>query len=109
MLVNIYLEARNPESRCSRAYHITMERDLFGVFLVETRFGRIGSLGRTLAKSFPEESQARSFIDKCLRKRQTAPKRIGAKYEDMQQLIPAAARASSPLADIGPMALCDEN
>lgn len=80
MLVNIYLEARNPESGCNRAYHITMERDLFGVFLVETRFGRIGSPGRTLARSFEDESRARSFIDKCLHRRQSAPRRIGVGY-----------------------------
>lgn len=86
MLVNIYLEARNPANGCNRAYHITMERDLFGMFMVETRYGRIGARGHTLARSFEEESKARSFIDRCLRRRQSAPKRIGVEYIAQRQI-----------------------
>jgi predicted DNA-binding WGR domain protein len=86
MLVNIYLEARSPANGCDRAYHITMERDLFGAFLVETRYGRIGARGHTLARSFADEAVARGFIDQCLRRRQSAPRRIGVEYIAQQQI-----------------------
>lgn len=66
-----------------------MERDLFGVFLVETRYGRIGTQGRTLAKSFDDESQARDFIAKCLKKRQSAPRRIGTEYAEVHLAGPS--------------------
>jgi predicted DNA-binding WGR domain protein len=64
-----------------RAYRITLTRDLFGAFMVETRYGRIGSYGHTLTHSFDDETAARGFMDTCLRRRQSAPKRIGVTYE----------------------------
>ena len=76
----IYLEARNPARDCMRAYRLTLTRDLFGVFVVETRYGRIGTYGHALTYSFDDEVGARAFMDQCLRRRRSAPKRIGVPY-----------------------------
>lgn len=79
-LSEIYLEAVNPAAGCSRAYRITVTQDLFGVYVVETRYGRIGSYGHSLSRSFVERDAARGFVDVCLRRRQSAPRRIGTEY-----------------------------
>ena len=79
-IAETYLEARNPAIGCARAYKVTLTRDLFGVFMVETRYGKIGTSGHALAYSFEEEDRARAFMETCLRRRQSAPKRIGVAY-----------------------------
>ena len=40
--LSIRLEACAPERRCHRAYAIDVVQDLFGVWLVEMSYGRIG-------------------------------------------------------------------
>ena len=74
--LTLQLEARSPAQRCLRAYEIAGGRDLFGVWLVEMRYGRIGSSGRTKARSFACLDQAAKQVRVCLRKRATAPRRI---------------------------------
>lgn len=80
-LDEIYLEARNPARNVMRAYRVTLSRDLFGAFLVETRFGRIGTFGRLRFHSFDTESLARKFIERCLSRRRGSERRNGAGYE----------------------------
>jgi len=75
------LEAIAPAHRCFRAYEIASGRDLFGAWLVEMRFGRIGTAGRTRARSFGSLDQAAAQVRVCLRRRATAPRRIGAAYQ----------------------------
>jgi predicted DNA-binding WGR domain protein len=58
--LSIRLEARSPPHRCHRAYQIAVSADLFGAWLVALSYGRIGTAGRTKARSFstPEEAAA---------------------------------------------------
>jgi predicted DNA-binding WGR domain protein len=49
----IRLEARSPAHRCFRAYEVAAGVDLFGAWLVEMTYGRIGTSGRTKTRSFP--------------------------------------------------------
>ena len=79
-LEEIYLEARNPGKRCMRAYRLTLTLDLFGKFMVEARYGRIGTYGNVLTHSFDDETNARKFMETCLRRRKSAPRRIGIAY-----------------------------
>lgn len=79
-LDEIYLEARNPARNVMRAYRVTLSRDLFGAFLVETRFGRIGTFGRLQARSFDTEELARKFMKRCLARRRGSQARNGAPY-----------------------------
>ena len=43
----IILEARNPARRCSRRYRVEAGTDLFGSWVVEITYGRIGTAGRS--------------------------------------------------------------
>jgi predicted DNA-binding WGR domain protein len=76
----IRLEARSAAHRCFRAYEIELGTDLFGAWMVEMSYGRIGALGRTKVRSFSTTEQAQAQVRTCLRKRATAPRRIGVAY-----------------------------
>jgi predicted DNA-binding WGR domain protein len=76
----ISLEARSAVHRCFRAYQIAVGQDLFGVWLVEMSYGRIGTTGRVKVRSFATTEEALAQVDACLRKRATAPHRIGVPY-----------------------------
>ena len=73
----IRLEARSVAHRCFRAYEIELGADLFGAWMVEMSYGRIGALGRTKVRSFSTTEEAQAQVRACLRKRATAPRRIG--------------------------------
>lgn len=66
MVSAIYLERREPEENIHRFYEIDVGRDLFGVWCVTRRWGRIGTSGRRLVSSFDLEMEA---VDEsqCLR------------------------------------------
>jgi predicted DNA-binding WGR domain protein len=76
----IRLEARSAARRCFRAYEIAVGTDLFGVTLVEMSYGRIGTMGRAKVRSFATTEEALAQVNACLRKRATAPRRIGVAY-----------------------------
>ena len=78
--LHIRLEARSAARRCRRAYEVTVSADLFGAWLVEMSYGRIGALGRTKTRSFPRAVDAAAQVETCLRKRASAPRRIGVAY-----------------------------
>lgn len=77
-----YLEARDPTHNIHRAYSIAYGQDLFGNWVVETTYGRIGGKGRTLVTVVDNEDAALKYVQKALKRRQSAPKRIGVGYED---------------------------
>jgi hypothetical protein len=54
--------------------------DLFGAWLVEMSYGRIGTFGRVKARSFSTVEAATDEVQACLRKRSSAPRRIGVAY-----------------------------
>ncbi len=84
MLDSILLEACNPELNIWRSYRITFGQDLFGSWIVELIYGRIGSRGRSRTILAENETQAMSYVEQCLKKRQSAPKRIRATYRIKQ-------------------------
>ena len=73
----VRLEASDPERNLHRAYRVAAGRDLFGQWIVEITFGRIGARGRTQVIPVADETAARTYVEACLRKRMSAPKRIG--------------------------------
>lgn len=77
-----YLEARDPARNIHRAYSLAYGQDLFGNWIVETTYGRIGGKGRTLVTIVKSEDDALNYVQKALKRRQSAPKRIGVGYED---------------------------
>lgn len=74
------LEARLPASNLARAYHVVVFRDLFGMFVVEVTFGRIGTPGRSLRYAVDEIGAVRPRLRQVLRRRLTAPRRLGTAY-----------------------------
>jgi len=77
----VALEARSPARRCLRAYEIEVTEDLFGAWLLRISYGRIGTPGRTKVRSFQTDSEAAAQVRTCLRKRASAPRRIGVAYQ----------------------------
>lgn len=77
----VALEARSPARRCHRAYEIAVTEDLFGIWLMHMSYGRIGTPGRTRVRSFATDIEVAAQVGTCLRKRASAPRRIGVAYQ----------------------------
>jgi archaeosine-15-forming tRNA-guanine transglycosylase len=76
-----YLEARDPTRNIHRAYSIAYGQDLFGNWIVEITYGRIEGKERTLVTVVNNEDEALQYGQKSLKRRQSAPKRIGVAYK----------------------------
>lgn len=74
------LHADAPDRNHRRAYRVEAGCDLFGGWLVEVTFGRIGARGRSLRRWVASEAEARQLVRTCLRRRSSAPRRIGVAY-----------------------------
>lgn len=86
----IHLRALDPAQNIARDYSIWMSVDLFGTYVVETCWGRIGAKGQRQRHSFPDAPSARRHVKTILRKRRRSRKRIGVEY----RLVAAAAESS---------------
>ncbi len=80
MLFACRLEARLPEANLARAYQIVVSQDLFGLYTVDVAFGRIGRPGSTRRYAASDMSGVRSKLKEVLKRRLTAPRRLGAAY-----------------------------
>ena len=76
----IHLRALDPAHNIARDYSIWMSIDLFGNYVVETCWGRIGAKGQRQRRSFPDASSARHHVRAIVRKRRGARGRIGVEY-----------------------------
>lgn len=83
------LEARDPDRGCFRAYQIEAGTDLFGVWVVDITYGRIGTRGRRIRYSANDETEARGVVRSKLNRRSTAKKRIGVAYRICELIDPA--------------------
>ena len=68
----ITLEARNPARRCLRQYRVEAGTDLFGVWVVEISYGRIGTAGRSRSYVVRDEGEARHLARSILKRRASA-------------------------------------
>lgn len=78
--IAILLQGRNPAANRHRAWRVEAGLDLFGKWIVRVSFGRIGCRGRTIAREFASEEEARNFVRNGLRRRRTAIRRCGVDY-----------------------------
>jgi predicted DNA-binding WGR domain protein len=77
-----YLEAMDASRNIHRAYSIAYGQDLFGNWVVETTYERIGGKGRMIVTVVDSEDEALQYVQKSLKRRQSSPKRIGVGYGD---------------------------
>jgi hypothetical protein len=85
-VTSIEQEARNPAANRLRRWQLDLGKDLLGAWIAEVRFGRIGSQGRLLRHVFASEDEALAFMRRRLRRRATAPARIGVPYLGVRSL-----------------------
>src|SRR5271166_270735 len=85
----IVLEARNPGRRCLRQYRVEAGTDLFGVWVVEINYGRIGTAGRSRCFVVRDEGEARHLAQSILKRRASAPRRIGVADRIRELIDPA--------------------
>lgn len=77
---DIRLEAVMPEKNRFRAYTVSVFEGLPGFWLVELSFGRIGTAGRTRLIATRSLAEARQTALRSLRRRVSAPGRLGVGY-----------------------------
>lgn len=80
MSLYILLEATCPVRNLRRSYMLSIEQDLFGVWLVEAKYGRIGAQGRILKTVVQDEEAAKRLARAILKRRARARARIGTPY-----------------------------
>ena len=79
-LLTVILEAHHPERNHHRRYQVTVGRDLLDDWTVSVSYGRTGQGGREERFASPETEVVRTIIRDRLRRRLSAPKRIGCPY-----------------------------
>ncbi len=79
----VELVALDPARNIRRRYSIVASFDLFGMIVVETRWGRIGARGQARSQAFDDRAAAERHIAATLRRRGTAEARIGVAYRPM--------------------------
>jgi hypothetical protein len=76
----IELQAISPQAQHRRAYEIHVGSDLFGQLVVAIDFGVIGTRGQRRVHLVADIAEARAVVRRPLRRRLTAPRRIGVPY-----------------------------
>jgi predicted DNA-binding WGR domain protein len=76
----IALVAIDDSRNIRRGYEIHVSLDLFGVYVVDTRWGRIGGQTQEKRHSFADENGARRHVAATLSRRSSATRRIGIAY-----------------------------
>jgi len=79
-LLTVSLEAHNADRNHHRRYEIRLGRDLFGDWTVCLLYGRMGRGSQEVRHASPDAEKLRRVIRECLRRRLTAPTRIGCTY-----------------------------
>ncbi|HZW30765.1 MAG TPA: WGR domain-containing protein [Isosphaeraceae bacterium] len=79
-LLTVAFEAHNSEKNHHRRYQVTVGRDLLDDWTVTINYGRSGKGGRELRYAASEADAIRAIIRDRLRRRLSAPKRIGCSY-----------------------------
>jgi hypothetical protein len=79
-LLTIALEAHSNEHNHHRLYEIIVGRDLFDDWTLSIHYGRVGCGYQTQKFAGKDEEEIRAMVRERLRRRQSAPKRIGCSY-----------------------------
>jgi len=80
------LVAIDPEANIARRWSVVVARDLFGLWLVDTAWGRIGTRGRARRVAHASQADAEREARALLRRRATAGRRIGSNYRPVGRM-----------------------
>ncbi len=79
-LLSVSFEAHHQEKNHHRLYEVIIGRDLLDAWTVAIRYGRTGQSGREVRYASAEREDMRAVIRDRLRRRLSAPRRIGCPY-----------------------------
>lgn len=79
-LLTVAFEAHHADRNHHRRYEVSVGRDLLEDWTVTIRYGRVGQGGQERRYGSPEPDALRAIIRDRLRRRLSAPKRIGCCY-----------------------------
>jgi hypothetical protein len=79
-LLTVAFEAHCAEKNHHRRYEVTVGRDLLDDWTVEIRYGRCGQGSQGKQFASPKAEEMKALIRDRLRRRLSAPKRIGCPY-----------------------------
>ena len=79
-LLTLTVEAHNGPQNHHRRYEISIGRDLFDDWTVTIRYGRVGQGGQERRYGSRDMEPLRAVIRQSLRRRLSAPRRIGCPY-----------------------------
>jgi hypothetical protein len=82
----IRLEAQSPAGRVPRVYQMSVDRDLFGSWIVHVAFGRQGCRGRVMRVIADTEQAVRRVLRQRLKRRTAPPHPSGLAYQ-IRELI----------------------
>jgi predicted DNA-binding WGR domain protein len=79
-LLSVAFQAHHDANNHHRHYAVTLGRDLLDHWTVSITYGRTGQAGRELRYAAPAPEPIKAVIRDRLRRRLSAPKRIGCPY-----------------------------
>ena len=79
-LLSVAFEAHHREMNHHRRYEIVIGRDLLDDWTVAIRYGRVGQTSQERRYASPKPDEMQAVIRDRLRRRLSAPKRIGCPY-----------------------------
>ncbi len=77
----IRLEGQSPVTRIHRVYRMSVDRDLFGSWVVHVAYGPLGGRGRVMQVLLETEQAVRRLLRQRLRRRTAPPKPDSLAYE----------------------------
>ncbi len=75
------LRAIHPEKKIFREYNLHLSKDLFGFWLLQANYGRIGSTGKTKSYGFQDYRVSFDKMMTLLNKRLKSRKKMGCPYQ----------------------------
>lgn len=79
-LLTVAFEAHSGEANHHRRYEVRVGRDLFDDWTVVISYGRVGQGGQQRRYGSPDRDALRAIVRDRLRRRLSAPRRIGCAY-----------------------------
>jgi len=67
--MHVDLQRRNPSQNMARFYGLSVETDLFGLWVLTRNWGLIGSFGQSKCQSFDSSQDACSALDRLHRQK----------------------------------------